>query len=144
FSGHVDITGIIVGDGDVNDNFGTNLITFLGTVSSHPVTDLPDESQFIDLKNETGTFLMAPGFNVSFGGNFSTLNGVIAANGIEFFGNAGGTVGGSVINYSNEPMTLTGNSDLFFEHSGAVEVPAGFDFDIELKYDPASYSEVLL
>jgi len=142
FTGHVDITGIIVGEGDMNDNSGTNLISFLGTVSSHPVTDLPDESQFIDLKNETGTFLMAPGFSVSFGGNFNTLNGVIAANGIEFFGNAGGTVGGSVINYSNEPMTLTGNTDLFFERSGTVELPAGFDTEIILKYLPEYYCEV--
>lgn len=142
FTGHVDITGIIVGDGDANDNSGTNLITFLGTVSSYPVTDLPDESQFIDLKNETGTFLMAPGFSVSFGGNFNTLNGVIAANGIEFFGHAGGTVGGSVINYSNEPMTLTGNTDLFFENSGTVELPAGFDTEIILKYLPEYYCEV--
>jgi hypothetical protein len=87
---------------------------------------------------------MAPGFSVSFGGNFETINGVIAANGIEFFGDAGGTIDGSVLNYSDTTMNLTGNSDLSFNHSGTVEIPAGFEFDIELKYDPASYSEVLL
>ena len=144
FTGNTEITGIIVGNGDLNDNSGENRIIFLGTVSSYPVTDLPEEPQFDQLRDETGTFLMAPGFSASFGGNFETLNGAIATNGVEFFGDAGGTVDGSVINYSDTPMTLTGNNDLFFNRSGTTEVPAGFEFDIELKYDPASYSEVVL
>ncbi len=144
FAGHVDITGIIVGDGDVNDNSGTNQIKFEGSVTSSPVSELPDEPQFDQLRNETGTFLLAPGFSVSFGGNFETINGIIAANGVEFYGDAGGTIDGSVLNYSDTTMNLTGNSDLSFNHSGTVEIPAGFEFDIELKYDPASYSEVLL
>ena len=144
FTGHVSITGIIVGNGDVNDNSGTNQIKFEGTVNSYPVTDLPLEPQFDQLRNETGTFLLAPGFSVSFGGNFETINGVIAANGIEFFGDAGGTIYGTAINYSDTTMNLTGNSDLYFNHSGTIEVPAGFEFDIELKYNPASYSEVVL
>jgi Tfp pilus assembly protein PilX len=143
FTGHVNITGIIVGDGDVSDDSGTNQILFLGSVTSSPVSDLPLEPQFEQLREEPGTFLLAPGFSVSFGGNFETLNGVIAANGIEFFGDAGGTINGTAINYSDTAMNLTGNSDLSF-NSGAVEVPAGFEFDIELKYDPASYSEVPL
>jgi len=144
FTGHVSITGIIVGNGDVNDNSGTNQIKFEGSVTSSSVSELPLEPQFDQLRNETGTFLLAPGFSVSFGGNFETINGVIAANGVEFYGDAGGTIDGSVLNYSDTTMNLTGNSDLSFNHSGTVEIPAGFDFDIELKYDPASYSEVLL
>jgi hypothetical protein len=133
FTGDTDITGIIVGDGDLNDNSGTNLIFFLGTVISHPVTDLPYGPQFEhpdadrSLHDETGTFLMAPGFAASFGGDFDTLNGAIAANGIDFFGDAGGTVDGSVINYSPNAMTLTGNNDLYFYSSGTSEVPAGFE-----------------
>ncbi|MHC4719648.1 MAG: hypothetical protein ACYSYT_04140, partial [Planctomycetota bacterium] len=110
FSGNTTITGIVVGNGDLDDNSGTNQIIFLGTVDSYPVTDLPIESQFEQLRDETGTFLMAPGFSASFGGNFDTLNGAIAANGIEFFGDAGGTINGSVINYSDTPMTISGNT----------------------------------
>lgn len=145
FEGHVDITGIIVGDGDLNDDSGTNRIDFLGTVSSHPVTDLPEtEPQFEQLRNETGTFLMAPGFGVSFGGNFDTLNGCIAANGVNFFGDAGGAIDGSILNYSDTTMELEGNSDLFFFRSGTTEVPAGFGPEIILHYDPLSYREVPL
>lgn len=142
FEGNTTITGIIVGNGDVNDNSETNRIDFLGTVDSHPVSELPET--FGELKNETGTFIMAPGFGVSFGGNFNTLNGLIAANGINFFGNAGGTIDGSIINYSDTTMTLSGSTDLIFNHSGTNEIPAGFDFEIILKYEPASYSEIVL
>jgi len=138
------ITGIIVGDGDLEDNSGENSISFLGTVDSYPVGDLPDEEQFAGIKSETGTFLVAPGFHLAFGGNFNTLNGAIAGNGIEMFGNAGGTINGSVINYSDKDMTFSGNSDLYFNRSGLVEVPAGFVPEIVMIYDPSSYSEMVI
>ena len=144
FGGNADITGIIVGDGDYTDNSGTNTITFRGSVSSSSAAELP-ESFNADLREETGTFMMAPGFAVSMGGSFGTLNGCIAANGVEFFGNAGGVIGGSVLNYSDEPMILSGNSDLSFNRTGDVEVPDGFDIieDFIIKYDPSAYDEVL-
>ncbi|NLH15884.1 MAG: hypothetical protein GX455_04845 [Phycisphaerae bacterium] len=84
---------------------------------------------------------MAPGFSVSFGGNFGTLNGAIAGNGINFYGNAGGTIAGSVVNYSPTPMTLSGNSDLFFNRSGVNDIPTGFIAEIVMHFDPVSYSE---
>ncbi|MCI0498626.1 MAG: pilus assembly PilX N-terminal domain-containing protein [Planctomycetales bacterium] len=145
FTGNANITGVIVGDGDYTDNSGTNKLDFQGTVSSTSVTVLPQTEQFAGLHDETGTFVMAPGFEVSFGGNFGTLNGCIAANGVDFYGNAGGTIGGSVLNYSDEPMTLSGNSDLRFNRTGNTGIPAGFDtvLNIELRYDPSAYDEVL-
>ena len=143
FAGNAEVTGIVVGDGNVEDNSATNQINFLGTVVSHGVEELQG-AQFAGLQDQTGTFLLAPGFHVSFGGNFHTLNGAVAANGIEFFGNAGGTINGSVINYSDVEMTLSGNSDLYFNRSGVTEVPAGFVPEIVLEYDPSSYCEVTI
>lgn len=140
FSGSVNITGIIVGNGDVTDDSGTNRIDFMGNVNSSPVSDLGEE--FGDLREATGTFLIAPGFSATFGGNFYTINGAIAANGVTFYGNAGGTIHGSVLNYSDTPMELSGNNDLFFNRFGDTEIPVGFEPDIVLRYDPASYSEV--
>jgi hypothetical protein len=144
FSGGVTITGIIVTNGDPNDDSGTNRITFTGNVSSYPVSELPQETQFLELHDQTGTFMMAPGFRASFGGSFSTLSGVIAANGIEFFGNAGGTIDGSIINYSDTAMTLSGNSDLYFNRSGRTELPAGFVPELILQYEPSTYEELVL
>lgn len=142
FSGTADIIGFIVGEGDLNDNSKTNQVIFQGNVYSQSVANLPNEEKFIGLKDKTGTFLMAPGFGLSFGGNFHTLNGVIAGNGVTFYGNAGGTVNGSIINYSEEIMNLSGNSDLYFNRSGTSHVPAGFIPEIVLQFDPSSYSEL--
>lgn len=144
FTGTADMTAIVVGDGDLTDDSATNQIHFLGDVQSTPVSDLPYDEQFEGLHDETGTFVIAPGFHVSFGGSFTTLSGAIAGNGIEFHGNAGGIINGSVINYSNEEMTLSGNNDLYFNRSGIDDVPAGFVPEIILYYDPTSYSEVIL
>jgi hypothetical protein len=125
FTGHVTITGIIVGDGDMTDDSGTNRIDFLGPVDSSPVTALPEE--FDELRDETGTFIMAPGFSLSFGGDLATINGAIAANGITFYGNAGGTIEGSVLNYSDIAMDLSGNNDLVFNRFVNTKMPAGFE-----------------
>jgi len=144
FTGNASVTAIIVGDGEIEDNSGTNQINFLGNVSSNCVSELPSEEQFSELREETGTFIVAPGFSTSFGGSFDALSGAIASNGIEFFGNAGGTINGSIINYSDEPMTFTGNSDLYFNRSGTAEIPAGFIPQIILVYQSPSYSEIVL
>jgi len=85
---------------------------------------------------------MAPGFNVSFGGNFDIVNGAIAANGINFHGNAGGEIHGSILNYGDVPITLSGNSDLLFNRIEAGQVPAGFVPEIVLEYNPGSYTEL--
>jgi len=142
FLGTTDVMGIIIGDGSITDNSAVNRISFSGDVHSEPVTGLPDETQFDGLHDETGTFVMAPGFHVTFGGSFDALSGAIAGNGIEFTGNAGGIINGSIINYSDEDMILSGNSDLFFNRSGTSEAPAGFVPEIILQYDPGSYSEM--
>ncbi|MBN2128572.1 MAG: hypothetical protein JW741_03715 [Sedimentisphaerales bacterium] len=144
FTGGVDVTGIIVTNGSVADNSGTNRVEFRGNVSSWPVDQLPEQPQFEGLHDQTGTFIMAPGFRVLFGGSFGALNGAIAANGIQFYGNAGGTIYGSIINYADNQMTLSGNSDLYFNRSGLTEVPAGFVPELIMQYDASSYSEVVL
>ena len=142
FTGNANLTAIVIGDGDWTDDSGTNQLNFLGNVESLPISELPAEAQFEGLHDQTGTFIMAPGFHVSFGGTFASLSGAIAGNGIEFSGNAGGTINGSIINYSSEEVTLTGNSDLQFNRSGLTAVPAGFVSEIVLHYDPDSYSEL--
>ncbi len=144
FSGTVTMTGLIVTDGSDTDNSGTNQINFAGGLASYPVTQLPNEAQFAGLQAETGTFMIAPGFRAGFGGAFSTISGAIAANGVRFYGNAGGTINGSILNYSNLAMDLGGNSDLMFNRTGLTEVPAGFVPEIVLHYDPSGYSEVTL
>lgn len=150
FAGGVNMTAMIVTDGSETDNSGTNRIDFQGNVTSYPVETLSSEDHRFDFaRGQTGTFMMAPGFHTSFGGSFAMtgsvggLVGAIAANGIEFYGNAGGTIHGSIINYSDTEMILSGNSDLHFNRSGLTEVPAGFVPEIVMQYDTTSYCEVI-
>jgi len=144
FTGGTDVTAIIVGNGDSGDDSATNKLDFKGNVSGADIATLPaEETQFDGLRDSTETFIIAPGFHVSFGGSFDALCGAIAANGIEFYGNAGGEIKGSLINYSDHVMTLSGNSDLYFNRSGLDEVPAGFVPEIILEYDGSSYTEVI-
>ncbi len=144
FAGGVDITAIIVTDGDPNDNSSANQLKFNSSITGHPVSTLPLEPKFDGLQAKTGTFIIAPGFKLTLGGDFTTLCGAIAANGIELSGGAGGTINGSLINYSPAPMLLGGNSDLLFNRSGLTEIPAGFVPRIIMLYDPSSYMEPCL
>ncbi len=143
FSGNATIIGIIIGDGDLDAPSAENQLLFTGSLESQTVSELPDEG-FDDIKEETGTFILAPGFSASFGGSFDTLNGTIAASGISFYGNAGGTINGSVLNYAETPMTMDGNTDLIFNSSGTAETPAGFEPYQVLDFVASSYSEIPL
>jgi len=146
FGGSTSVCGVIVGNGDPTDYSGTNTITFTGSLESYPMSDttrLPLDPQFDGIRQEMGTFLMAPGFAADFEGPFTTVSGAIGANGITFGGNSGGTIHGSLINYSPNQMTCGGSSNLTFE-STPGEVPAGFVQQIIFTYDPSSYSEAML
>ncbi|KPK41883.1 MAG: hypothetical protein AMJ65_08600 [Phycisphaerae bacterium SG8_4] len=142
FTGNTDIIGIIIGDGDLDLPSEDNELIFLGNVGSQSVSELGAE--FGDLRQETGTFLVAPGFSVSFNGSFETLNGVIAASAVDFSGNSGGIINGAVMNYGDDPMTLDSSVGLLFDRSEAQEIPAGFESEIVLHYNPDSYSVVAL
>jgi hypothetical protein len=142
FSGNTNVTGIIIGNGDMQAPSDLNQIKFSGNVSTYGVSALSDEDKFAGLKDKEGSFLLAPGFSASFSGNASINNGVIAANGISFSGNAGGNVNGTIMNYSQTPVSLTGNSNLFLTPTGTFNNPAGFAPVKALEYVPSSYSVI--
>jgi len=144
FSGNTTITGLVVAEGDPNFPEPGDQINFSGNLSSQGVSQLPADSAFDGLRDKTDTFILAPGFNLSFSGNFHTINGAIAASGLSFTGNAGGTVTNAVINYSLTEMTLSGNATLRFDRSGDQTNPSGFAGDQELHFQPASYLEIPL
>ena len=144
FSGNTTITGLIVCDGDPEMPGQSDSVTFQGNVSSYGVSNLPETQEFEGLRDQTGSFLLAPGFSASFGGNFQTINGVIAADSVSFTGNAGGTIKGSIINYSDTEMSFTGNSIITFDHSNSANNPAGFQADAGVQFDADSYSEIVL
>ena len=139
FSKNVDSRGMIVADGDPNFAGPNNSITFLGNFATNPI---PAGVQFDAIRQEEGSSILAPACSVTFAGNFSALSGVMAVSGAYFSGNVNAIVEGTIINYSDNPTVIEGNSTLNFDRSNNITVPAGFDTHRILTYNPASYEEI--
>lgn len=139
FSNNVALEGIIVAGGEVlNSDPSSRRIDFLGNFSSGPY---PSGAEFDAIRQEEGSSIIAPGFYTTFGGNFSTLEGVVAVSGASFTGNMNAQIKGTIINYSNSPTLVEGNVTMNFNRVGSTKTPAGFDLYRELDYDPSTYSE---
>lgn len=142
FARNVTLQGIIVAEGDVqNPEPGTNRIEFCGNFDT---ASYPNEPEFDALRDQIGSSIIAPGFFTMFGGNFSTLEGVMAVSGVHFYGNANALIKGTIINYSDSPTVVEGNATLNFDRAGTTKTPTGFDLYRELDYNPSSYSELSL
>ena len=138
FERNVALEGIIVGDGDLT-NPGTNRIDILGNFASGPY---PGDAEFDAIRDEDGSSVVAPGFAMSFQGNFSTLEGVVAVSGVSFTGNVNAQIKGTIINYSDDPMYIGGNAVMNFDRINSTKIPAGFDTHRVLNYNPSSYEEL--
>ena len=142
FTGNLNMTGVVVcevpaGALDLDNHY----LRFTGNTATAGVSALPDTPQFAQLKQLDGSFLLAPGYEVTFTGNFSTINGTIAASKFKFTGNASGTIHGSVLNLDDTDFVMTGNSSLIIDHDGANDHPAGLEFPRIISYVPGTYSE---
>ena len=138
---NVALQGIIVAEGDITADPVTDRIDVMGNFASGPY---PSGAEFDAIRQEVGASIVAPGFAMSFQGNFSTLEGVVAVSGIHFSGNVAAQVKGTIINYSDQPMVVEGNATMNFDREASTKVPAGFDTHRVLTYKPSSYDEVAL
>jgi len=141
FTQNVALQGIIVGQGDPTVDPAIDRIDVLGNFASGPY---PAGVEFDAIRAEEGTSIVAPGFAMSFQGNFSTLEGVVAVSGVTFSGNVNAQIKGTIINYSDIPMIIEGNASMTFDRANSTKVPAGFDTLRILNYDPSSYDEFVL
>jgi len=141
FGRNVALQGIIVAEGDVTADPVTDRIDVLGNFASGPY---PAGAEFDAIRDEEGSSIVAPGFAMSFQGNFSTLEGVVAVSGVTFSGNVAAQIKGTIINYSDQPMVVEGNATMNFDRESSTKVPAGFDTHRVLTYKPSSYDEFAL
>lgn len=126
FNGNANICGVVICEEPAVQNFADNQLKFNGTLTASGVEYLPDDARFDGLRNERGTFLLAPGYAASFAGNFTTINGSIVASQFDFAGTASGTVRGNILNLADSSFTLQGDAHLTIDKSGVPEQPAGF------------------
>jgi hypothetical protein len=142
FSGNVDITGYIVSDDPGEDEYDDNTIKFSGNTDINPVTELPNDPKFDEVRQNQGVFLMTPGFSAEFVGNFGTVSGCIIAEKLKWTGNAGGVVRGPVISYADEEMKLVGNSQITIDWPDRGDAPPGFSAPWRIGAVRGSYREV--
>jgi hypothetical protein len=126
FSGNLTITGLIVCDEPAIDDLANNSLSFSGNVTINGVQSLPAGSQYDGLRNQTGSFLLAPGFAVSLSGNSTTINGCLVADQFTFSGNSTARIKGGIVSLGdNKTMRLSGNSGFIIDKSGINMHPAG-------------------
>ncbi|MCJ7544022.1 MAG: hypothetical protein MUP47_05555 [Phycisphaerae bacterium] len=141
FTGNLNLTGVIVTE-DAGDNvYTTNTIRFTGNTAFQGVENLPNTPEFAQVRLMPGTSLLAPGFGVTFTGNFGSVGGCMAADAFTWTGNASGTIHGSIINYGDSAFTLTGNSRITIDRSGSPQIPPGFAIPRRLSPVASSYRE---
>jgi hypothetical protein len=143
FSGQAVINGMIVTQQASSSQLSNCQISFSGGVEAYGVDALPNTPQFAAVKQQTGTFILAPGFGVTFSGHVSAVNGNIAADQLTFTGTAEGTIKGSVIGLKDVPTSLSGTVDIYVDSKNAVQNPAGFVTTYALVANPDSYVEAL-
>lgn len=140
FRGDVDIQGVIVVQNSPTGSVATNVLDFSGSVSARGVEALPES--YGNLRQMTGSFILAPKFHVMFSGNFGTVNGSMLADKFSMTGNATGTVMGSVINLADNPVTVSGSSEIIIASTGTTNYPAGVFFSSNFAPLPDTYEEV--
>jgi len=141
FSAKVTLNGLIATD-DSDEPLSACKVTFGGQVEAYGVEALPDTGEFQEVKALTGTFIVAPGFDIRFAGQFTTINGTIAADKLCFSGQAEGTVKGSVIGLSHENITIDGTVSINVDRGGDDGQDAGFVMPIVLDVEPRTYREI--
>jgi len=143
FTAGVTINGIIVTDNPDSPDLTANEISFGGNIAAPGVSALPDTEEFAEIKQHSGTILLAPGFKTSFSGGANSINGVIAADQLSFRGNpnVSGEINGSVIGLKDLPMSLSGNVELRINRDKMDPFPAGFLHPFAFCAIPDSYTE---
>jgi len=141
FEGKTTINGLVATEaGDYDPS--NCMLFFAGRAEAMGVEVLPDTPEFAAVKQEKGTFVLAPNFAVTFAGNFGAINGSIAASQLTFTGTAEGVVRGSVIGLDDRPTSVNGNVDIYVDRANAEPNPTGFAKTFALVPESSSYTEL--
>lgn len=141
FAGKATVLGVIVTE-DAEGDTENNKITFSGQTTATGMSGLPTETpHYEELQALVGSFLLAPGFEVSFSGQVDTIGGTMAAEKFSFTGQAAPTIYGTLISFGAEALTISGQGLLTFDRSGQNGTPAGFTMPCVLVINCGTYQE---
>jgi hypothetical protein len=129
FNGQVDIDGVIVSDNSGVGTLLSNTITFSGMGGIKEGLDsLPeDDPRFPqELRDLAGVFVVAPGFDVQFTGNFGAVGGHIAGDRVTLSGSSAATIEGTIVSLKSN-LTLSGNTQVTFKPGAAGHTGLRFE-----------------
>lgn len=106
-----------------------NLIKFENGTYSYGTDELPDIAPFREIREMTGSFILAPGFRVKFENDSGVINGLIAADHVKFENAFNGTLRGGIICYGDDEIVAENLSCFTIDHDKYNDVPAGFVVD---------------
>jgi len=140
FNGAATVQGVIVVQNNPTGDPTTNTMKFSGNLTHQGVETL-DPAVFGNLTKLTGSFLLAPTFDVIMTGNSNQVGGTIVTSQLDVTGSAGANVKGSVINLNDTGVNLTGTADITIASSGTTNYPAGVVFGTHFAPLPDTYQE---
>ena len=142
FNGAAEVDGVIVVQNNPTGSVLTNTMKFNGNLTHKGVETLPDSGVFAGLPKLSGSFLLAPTFDVIMSGNNNNVGGTIVTSKLDISGNAGANVKGTVINLDDTGVNMTGSSDIIISSSGTTNYPAGVVFGSHYMPLPDTYQEI--
>lgn len=143
FRGGATVQGVIVTEESPIEDLTNCTISFAGNFSAPGVESLPNTPQWQSLRELDGSVIVAPGFSLSFNGNCSSINGVIAGNKIEFTGNSNveGSMTGCILGLKDNDMIFGGSADVRVQRQSSDTTPAGFSHPMGLLPVLSTYVE---
>lgn len=106
-----------------------NEIKFENNTQNFSVEELPELPMFEEVRQLTGSFILAPGFRVKFENESGVISGIVAAEHVRFENSFNGTLLGGIISYGTDEMMAENNSRIVVDRSDYYDVPAGFNLD---------------
>jgi hypothetical protein len=142
FNGQVNIQGVIVCEDLGVGNLVTNVLSFQGNGGTKEGVDtLPNLPQFAGIMAElAGSFIVAPGFDVNFTGNFGSIAGHVVGDRVTLQGASDASISGSVVSLKNTlRISTNGIINLKLDPN---QGHGGLRFSDRYTPMPASYDEV--
>ena len=114
FNGLVKMHCVVATDAVGTGTLATNVLEFSGNgAAKEPVSTLPlNESQFNGIRELSGSFVVAPAFDVKISGNFGTVAGDICGDRVSIGGNSSVGITGSLFTLKAYPLSITGNANV--------------------------------
>lgn len=134
------ITGIIVTD---DGQPSTDMLKFQDNTEFHGLEDLPETAQWAELREMSGSFLLAPGFRVKFENESGALSGFMAAEHFKFENTFVGEIKGGIFSYGTDEIKAENGSSFTIDRSGfGSQAPIGFVVPKLLYPVAATYREL--